>query len=79
MATPFNVWRPITPSDTVDLPNVSHSLWVGGAGDVAAVMQNNVMPVVIAAVPAGSWLPLAAKRINATGTTATGLIALYEV
>jgi len=78
MATPFNQWRPITPSDTVDLPGLTHALWVGGAGDVAAVMQNGTMPVVLAAVPAGSWLPLAAKRINATGTTATGLVALYE-
>jgi hypothetical protein len=76
----YNVWKPITPSDTVNLPDgVSGGVWVGVGGDVAAVMGNNVMPVVLAAVPTGAWLPIAAKRINATGTTATGLVALYEV
>jgi len=78
MSLPFNQWRPITPSDTVDLPQLTHALWVGGAGNVAAVMQNGLMPVVLTAVPAGSWLPLAATRINATGTTATGIVALYQ-
>jgi hypothetical protein len=76
----YNVWTPITPSDTVDLPRgLTGGIWVGGSGDIAVVMQNNVMPVVIAAVPTGAWLPLAAKRINATLTTATNLVALYEV
>jgi hypothetical protein len=42
-------------------------------------MQSGAMPVVIGAVPAGSYLPLAVRRINATGTTATGIVALYEV
>jgi hypothetical protein len=78
MTHPFNQWRPITPSDTVNLPTLTDALWVGGAGDIAAVMQNGSMPVVLAGVPAGSWLPLAVTRINATGTTATGLVALYE-
>jgi hypothetical protein len=76
----YNVWEPITPSDTVNLPGgVTEGIWIGGAGNIAVVMQNNVMPVVLTAVPAGAWLPLAAKRINATGTTATALVALYQV
>jgi hypothetical protein len=76
----YNVWEPITPSDTVNLPRGNTGgVWVGTGGDVAAVMGNNVMPVVLAAVPTGAWLPIAAKRINATGTTATGLVALYEI
>jgi len=78
MILSYNDWRPITPSDTVDLPRVTTAIWVGGGGDVAAVMQNNLMPVVLAAVPAGTWLPLAAKRVNATSTTATGLVAFYQ-
>jgi hypothetical protein len=78
MNAAFNVWKPITPSNTLDLDALTDSLWVGGGGDVAAVQQNNVVQV-FPAVPAGSWLPLKARRINATGTTATGLVALYEV
>lgn len=79
MAQTFNQWRAITPSDTVDLPGLTEALWIGATGDIAVVMANNVMPVVIAAVPAGSWLPLTARRINATGTTATGIVGLYTV
>jgi hypothetical protein len=78
MNAPFNQWPSITPSDTVDLPKVTHAIWVGGTGDVAAVNQSGIVQV-ITAVPAGSWLPLAVKRINATGTTATAILALYEV
>jgi hypothetical protein len=76
----FNVWTPITPSDTVNLPRgITEAVWVGVGGDVAAVMQNDTMPVVLAAVPTGAYLPIAAKRINLSGTTASGLVALYEV
>ena len=78
MVQAFNSYPVLTPSDTVDLPALTQALWVGAAGDVAAVAQNNRVTV-FAAVPAGSWLPLAARRINATGTTATGLVALYQV
>jgi hypothetical protein len=68
-----------THSDTVDFRKVTDGIWVGGAGDVAVVQQNNTVPVVFTAVPAGAWLPLAARRINATATTATNLIGLYSI
>lgn len=72
-----NVFDPVTPSDTVDLPRgLSLALWVGAVGNVAAVMQNGVV-VMFNAVPAGTWLPLAVKRINATNTTASAIVALY--
>ena len=75
----YNVWRPVTPSDTTDLPDgLTNALWIGSGGDVAAVMQNGQVQV-FAAVPAGAWMPLTVKRINASGTTATGIIALYFV
>ena len=75
----FNVYPPVVPSDTVDLPGgLTQAIWVGVAGDVAAVQQNNVVRI-FAAVPAGSWLPLAARRINQTGTTADKIVALYQV
>lgn len=75
MATRYNLWRAITPSDTVDLPTLTDAILVGVAGNVAAVMENN--QVAVLALPAG-WVPIAARRINATGTTATGLVALNQ-
>lgn len=79
MNNPANLYEPITPSDAADFKRgLTLAIWVGGGGDVAAVTQSGV-PTVFAAVPAGAWLPLAARRINATGTTATGLVALYRV
>jgi hypothetical protein len=73
----YNTWRAITTSDTVDLAHgLTDAVLVGGAGDVAAVMQNNQV-VTLAGLPAGAWIPIKARRINATGTTATNLTALY--
>lgn len=75
----WNLWSAITPSDTVDLPQgVSMAIWVGGAGNVAAVMQNGAVAT-FTGVTAGTVLPIAARRINATNTTATNLMALRAV
>ena len=76
----FNIWEPVAPSDTVDLRRgPSGGLWVGTGGDVAAVIGNNTVPAVFASVPSGAWLPIAARRINLTGTSASGILALYQV
>lgn len=73
----YNDAAAITTSNTVDLPRLTDAINVGGAGTVAAVLQNN--QVVTLTAVAGAVLPLRVKRINATGTTATGLVALYQV
>jgi hypothetical protein len=74
----YNAWKAVTPSDTVDLPEGVIALWISGAGTVAAVMSNNTMPSTLT-VPAGAWLPMIVRRVNATGTTATGIVALYQI
>lgn len=73
----YNEYGTVTPSDTVDLPKLTDAIWVGGTGAVAAVAQNGQV-VLITAVPAGELLPIKAKRINATGTSATAIVALYQ-
>jgi hypothetical protein len=78
MIQTYTEWRALTPSDTATLVKPTRALWVGGAGDVAAVRQDGSVGVFVA-VPAGSWLPIAVWRVNATGTTATSLMALYQV
>ena len=79
MASPtvYNVYKNVPPSDTVDLPQPSDALWVGGAGNVAAVMQDNTVTL-FTAVTAGAVLPIRARRINTTGTSATLIVALYD-
>lgn len=62
----------ITPSDTVNLSRYPREIICGGAGTVAVVDVDDV--VTSYSVVAGQSIPQIAKRINATGTTATPLV-----
>lgn len=75
-AAPAVSWVAVTPHNTTNLPAGCRALYVGSAGDVAAVGQDNVV-VVFAGVPAGTILPLAVKRVNLTNTDADDMVALY--
>lgn len=69
-------YAPLAPSDTVDLPFVTRGVWIGVSGAVVAV-GNNGVAVTFAGAVAGSVLPIRVKRVNATGTAAGSLVALY--
>lgn len=66
----------VTPSDSTALATVARALYVGGAGNVAVVFPNDVV-VTLTAPAVGVWHPIRFKRINATNTTATNLLAGY--
>ena len=66
----------VTPHASTNLGQVSRGIYVGGAGNVAAVMANGAV-LVFSAVPAGTLLPIRCVRINAVNTTATLMLALY--
>jgi hypothetical protein len=66
----------VTPSDTVSLSGTSRAIYVGGAGNISALMSNG-QTVTFTAVPIGTYLTICVQRINATGTTATNLVALF--
>ena len=68
-----NRWLPLTPSDVIDAP--FGKLWIGGAGNLAAVGADGRI-VNFTGIQAGTMLPLAGRRINATNTTATAILAL---
>lgn len=53
----------------------ARSLYIGGAGDVAAVNEAGTA-VVFKEVPAGTILPIEAAIVKSTGTTATSIVAL---
>jgi hypothetical protein len=73
----YNDAAAITASNTTNLARLTDAINVGAAGTLAAVLQND--QVVTLTVTAGALLPLRVKRVNSTGTTATGLVALYAV
>lgn len=63
----------ITPSDTADIPGI-RALWVGGAGNIAIDAGNGAVTLV--GVAAGSLLPIQAKRVMATNTTADDIVGM---
>lgn len=73
----------VTPSDTVNIPYVgggdikwSCVLYVGGAGNLR-VLTDGEDDVIFYNVAAGSFLPVQVKRVFATNTTATNIVALW--
>lgn len=66
----------VTKHDTTNFTGgLCNALYVGGAGVVAAVFEDDSV-VNITAV-AGGLLPIRIKRVNSTNTTATVMTALY--
>lgn len=66
----------VIPSDSADLPTSSKRLWIGSAGNVALVTVGGDS-VTYNSVPAGSYLQVRARRVMATGTTASNIVAEY--
>lgn len=77
MATdPAGFAAAITPSDSTNFEEC-RSIYVGVGGDVVVVLPGSGGAVTFTAVPSGAILPVRAKRVNSTSTTATNLVALY--
>jgi len=74
----------ITKSDSTDMVDfqqnnrLTNAIYVGGGGDVVVVFQDGTTQTFAGAV-AGSVLPVAARRVNSTSTTATQMLALYQI
>ncbi|MNY14738.1 hypothetical protein D3C86_1479240 [compost metagenome] len=67
----------VTPSDTTDLPGGNCiGIYVGVAGNLTIVNPDG-SEVLITNLFAGVVYPFPAKRIKATGTTASGILAVY--
>jgi hypothetical protein len=66
----------ISKSDSANLTFSTRAIYVGGGGNVAitTVKGNNVT---FANVAGGSILPVRAKKVLSTGTTATLMVGLY--
>lgn len=67
----------VTPSNDNDLADgPCRALYIGVAGDVKIDLADTGTAIVFKALPVG-FAPLRAKRVYATGTAATDIVALY--
>lgn len=77
---PSGYFVAITPHASTNVAEVNsdwpRAIYVGVAGNIAVVRHDDTVVSFVGAA-AGSVIPITYKRINATGTTATDLVALY--
>ncbi len=76
IAAPARRGFAITASDSTDLSAETRAIYVGSAGDLSVVLSSGD-EVTLAGVAGGSLLPVRAKRVKSTGTTAGQLVGLY--
>lgn len=68
----------ITPSDTVDLSPIARGLYVGVTGDVNMELENDTLgTATLFKAMAVGFYPFRVRRVHATSTTATNLVAVY--
>ncbi|PTW44021.1 spike base protein, RCAP_Rcc01079 family [Rhodovulum kholense] len=65
----------VTPDDSAELPFASRALNVATSGTVRVTTVDGDTGTVF--VSSGIALPLRVRRVWATGTSATGIVALY--
>lgn len=73
--SPANDAAAVTPNDGADLAFDSRALVIGGAGTLSVVMAGG--QTVPFTVTAGQILPIRVRRVRATGTTATAIVAIW--
>ena len=78
IAAPANEAAVIVPSDTVNIPTgPTRGIFVGVAGNITVVMAGKGAQVVLFENMPVGFAPLCVTRVNATGTAATKLVAVY--
>lgn len=75
-AAPAEAAFDITPHNTNELENYTRGIYVGTAGALKVDMVSGDT-VTFTNIAAGVIHPIRARRVYATGTTASGLIGVY--
>lgn len=80
-STPYQARKAkaVTPSDTADLSPYAKAIYVGGAGDVRCILvdSSDLEAVTFVGMAVG-WHPIQVRRVFATGTTATNIVAVWD-
>lgn len=66
----------VVPDDALDLTVLPRALYVGVTGDLSVRLAGG-QTVLFSGVSGGTLLPIRAAAVNATGTTASGIVALW--
>ncbi|MGX2958055.1 spike base protein, RCAP_Rcc01079 family [Peribacillus sp. JNUCC 23] len=67
----------VVPNDSTDLTTTpTKGIYIGGTGDLKVTMLDGTT-VTFKSISAGAIHPLSVKRVFATGTTATNILAVY--
>lgn len=78
LESPPRFARAVTPSDSADLPQIPRALYINTAGEIVAILEGDAddaaqtYTVVVGQILVGHW-----RRVLATGTTSTNLIAWW--
>lgn len=75
-------WTPVTPSDSASIysGNYCNYIYVGASGDVTAMVISPLTGLPTATLFSGlavGYHPIQTNRINATGTTASKILAAF--
>jgi hypothetical protein len=68
-------WYAVSPSNSNDLDPIPRGLYVGVTGNLSLTDIDGTVVTFVAA-PVG-YHPLRPRRVRATGTTATNIVAIY--
>ncbi len=66
----------VVPSDAIELTVVTKALYVGTGGNVVVRPVDAATDITFANVPTGTVLPVRARAVRATGTTASQIVGL---
>lgn len=76
MTQPFTHAAAVTRSDTVDIASgPTRALYIGASGTLRVNIGGATVD--FAAVTAGDIIPMVVTRVHLSGTSATGIVALY--
>ena len=75
LTAPADYGFSIVPNDSAELLDVTRAIYVGSGGTLVAVLATGAQ-VTLTGLQGGTIIPIRVRRVNATGTTATGLVGL---